>query len=117
MSSFKTVIPVNTEAVKKLLPPGSFVEKVDFDPQTGELSLHWHHQRLTTPYTFPLDFSLAQLENHELPDKVTDRTKEVAATPALAGPHPAAQAPKQTKRSRPTGKPKPQAAGTSGVVS
>lgn len=72
MSTFRTPLPVDIDAVKAMLPKGASVEKIDWDPQLQILSMIWHHQRIATPYTFPVEFTIEQLESGKLPYKAQE---------------------------------------------
>jgi hypothetical protein len=49
VSLFKTIIPVDLEAIKKLLPKESSVDSVKFDPATNAVELHWHARYVSVP--------------------------------------------------------------------
>lgn len=79
MSRFKTAIPVDVEAVKRMLPPGTYFHGVTWDPATQTLALEWEHDKVTSPYTFAADFPLAALEGKE------QQPKYVKVLPGLGG--------------------------------
>lgn len=65
MSKFKTAIAVDVEAVKKLLPQGSYVHGVDWNRETQSVELTWEHDGVITPYSFAADFPLAAMKGQE----------------------------------------------------
>lgn len=68
MSDFKTTIPVDISAVTKLLPPGSdLLGKPTFDPEAGQVTIHWHNKDLLTPYTFEVDYPIELLRDGKTP--------------------------------------------------
>jgi hypothetical protein len=71
MSTFRTHIPIDIEAVMKLLPEGSLITGIS--PTKEGVELKWQNSRLVSPFTFELTFSLEQLRAKELPEKVTER--------------------------------------------
>ena len=72
-------------AVRKALPPGAYVEGVEFDEKEG-VALTWDHPGLTTPFTFPVEFPLASLQSGSVPNGVRGNLSPVAAPPAAAEP-------------------------------
>lgn len=78
MSAFKTVIPINLEEVKKLLPPDSDVESVDWDDTRKEVTLKWSCRRWVTPFSFNEECSIEQLQSGEPPNSVTVRDVVIA---------------------------------------
>jgi hypothetical protein len=75
MSRFHTSIPVDVEAVKKLLPQrGVHVHGVVInsdDPKQLEVVVDWECDNLRTPYSFPVEFPIQELKEHKLPKGVT----------------------------------------------
>lgn len=88
MSAFVTKLPVDLEAVKKLLPSGSDVESVSLNNETKEVELRWSNDSLTTGYTVHLDWPLALLQEGKRPDFVKDRTIPKAVDPLPEQPKP-----------------------------
>lgn len=62
MSRFKTSIPVDVAAVIKLLPARSYVEAVTLSADRASVELVWGCDDLVTPYTFPVECSVADLQ-------------------------------------------------------
>lgn len=91
MSNFVTKIPVDVEAVKRLLPPGAYVEpRVAWDEAKQELSVRWSHHRLRSPYSFDIPFSVEQLQARVLPESVADKEQgagsaEQSTAPVVSG--------------------------------
>ncbi len=73
MSSFKTLVPVDLEEVKSLLPPDAVVEKVVWNAEASGMDVHWQSGTIDTPFTFALDFPLSDLKKQNLPEKATVR--------------------------------------------
>lgn len=99
MSVFSTSIPVDTDAIKSLLPVNAIIENVTFDGKA--VRVIWHSGRLVTPYSFPVDFPLDKLKNKTLPDKVryADAPAAVPTAPVTISDKPkAAKAPKSVKK-------------------
>lgn len=71
MSNFVTRIAVDVEAVRKLLPKGSFVAAVEFNGQ--EVEVRWAHDHLVSPYTFAVEYPLEELKQRRLPEQVRMR--------------------------------------------
>jgi hypothetical protein len=71
MSLFKTIIPVDLEAIKKLLPKESSIDSVKFDPATNSVELHWHARYVTTPHTFATEWPVEMLKHKEFPATAT----------------------------------------------
>jgi hypothetical protein len=67
MSLFKTAVPVDIEAIKKLLPKEHSIDAVKFDPTTNAVELHWHARYVQTPHTFATEWPLALLQARKLP--------------------------------------------------
>lgn len=82
MSNFVTPIPIHLDNIKALLPPGSTVDKLEWNPKTNSVDLLWHNGKLQTKYLWAWPFSLAQLEQKKLPDGVVaDERNVLTATP------------------------------------
>lgn len=75
MSNFVTNIPVDLSAVKSLLPPGSHVEGVVWNPDANQLELKWSNPDLVTPYTFHFPFHAQHLKEQTLPHGASRRVK------------------------------------------
>lgn len=73
MSNFITRIPVNLEAVTKLLPKGSHVYAVDLAGDSIEL--RWCNDDVETGYTFFLDWPLDLLKKRKLPKGATEKER------------------------------------------
>jgi len=67
VSAFRTVLPVDLDSVKRLLPKDHTIEKVVFDQAASQIVVIWQTSAIDTPYTFPLDFTAADLEAKKLP--------------------------------------------------
>lgn len=75
MSKFKTVIRVDVEEVVKRFPKGAGVEAVRFNALESTIEVYWECHALVTPYTFPVEFPIEQLEKQELPAQTSPRSK------------------------------------------
>jgi hypothetical protein len=89
MSRFHTPIPVDLEAIKKLLPQrGVHVHGVVVtqakDHKDVKVVIDWECSELRTGFTFPVEFSVADLQAKKLPKGVTFLTDKapVAKAPA-----------------------------------
>jgi hypothetical protein len=80
MSAFKTTIPVDIDSVKRLFPKDHTVEKVVFDQAASQIVVIWQTSAIETPYTFPLDFTMPDLEAKKLPKhaKLSERLQRLA---------------------------------------
>jgi len=87
MSKFKTAIPVDVEAVKKLLPAGSFIHGVEWNKDTSSVELTWEHDKVVTPFSFAADLPLAVLKGDE------GQPQYVKMLKGIKGPDQAPQAP------------------------
>ena len=67
MSKFKTSIPVDVEAIKKLLPAGAFLHGVEWDEEQKDVNIIWEHEGLVTGRDYPLEFPRENLEKQKLP--------------------------------------------------
>lgn len=72
MSKFATKIPVNTEALKQLLPAGAYVHGAAYDQEKNAVILTWEHGQLHTGYSFPVEFTQNELAAGVVPNGVTD---------------------------------------------
>jgi len=99
MSAFKTSLPVDLEAVKRLLPKDHHIEKIVLDPANSRIDVIWHTSAIETPYTFPVEFPVADLEAKKLPAQAklaAPRVKpERPSAPATVGKIPGAVIPPQ----------------------
>lgn len=86
MSTFATKLPVDLDTIKALLPKGSHVESVKWNAERGEMEIQWDNAELITPFSFPVDFSIAQLKAGELPEKTVIRERKPAPAPAPEAP-------------------------------
>lgn len=75
MSHFSTKIPVDLDAVKKLLPLESHIEAVRWNHDKKELELRWYNERLQSPYTYHQEFPVEMLKAKDLPASVTVRER------------------------------------------
>jgi hypothetical protein len=75
VSAFKTVLTVDLGSITRLLPKDYTIEKIAFDHATSEVVVLWQTSAIETPYTFPLDFTVADLEAKKLPQhaKLSER--------------------------------------------
>ncbi len=67
MSQFKTVLAVDVEGTKKLLPAQSFIEGITWNAEAKQVELVWSNHKLVTPYNIPVDFTLEQLQKKDIP--------------------------------------------------
>lgn len=82
MSKFRTTIPVDLKSVIAKLPERSNVLSVEYNAASCEIELIWDNDKLTTPYTFPLDYPLEKLVN----DKAASvNVKETVDKPGKRG--------------------------------
>lgn len=89
MSKFKTTIPVDVAAVKKLLPAGAFFDGVSFDDETNSVEVRWQHDPFKTPFDHAIEFPIEHLQAGEVPSFV----KAEKRVPAVASPvEPSAEA-------------------------
>lgn len=83
MSDFTTVIPVDIEAVKKLLPADSDILGIEWIKASNSVELKWGNRNLVTPFSFALEFPLEQLKSGKVPFGVKNRGEiSVAPEPA-----------------------------------
>jgi len=82
VSAFRTVLPVDLDAVKRLLPKDHTVEKVVFDHAASQIVVIWQTSAIETPYTFPLDFTVPDLEAKKLPKHAKLAERRVNPVPA-----------------------------------
>jgi hypothetical protein len=82
VSAFRTVLPVDLDAVKRLLPKDHTVEKVVFDQAASQIVVIWQTSAIETPYTFPLDFTMPDLEAKKLPQHAKLSERRVKPVPA-----------------------------------
>lgn len=79
MSKFTTTIPVAVDEVIGNLPKGSFIHPISgirLSENRRSLVLEWEHDDLKTPYTRPVEISVAMLNGKEaLPQIVSKRQK------------------------------------------
>lgn len=78
MSRFKTVLSVDVAGVRQALPPGSYVESVTFDEKEG-VAVVWDHPALTSKFTFPVEFPLADLTAARVPAGVVGNVPSMGA--------------------------------------
>lgn len=69
MSLFKTAIPLDLEAIRKLLPKDHSIEAVRFDGANNQVEVFWHCGSLNTPFTYATDFPVEDLKAKKLPAK------------------------------------------------
>jgi hypothetical protein len=67
MSTFSTAIPVDVEAVKRLLPANSFIEGINWNKDLQQVELVWSNSRLVTPFNTATPFTVQQLHDKEIP--------------------------------------------------
>ena len=74
MSKFTTTIPVLVDEALAKLPAGAFVHPVsgvNISPDKRSLVIEWEHDDFKTPYSRPVEMSLAVLEGSEAaPDTI-----------------------------------------------
>jgi hypothetical protein len=86
MSKFVTRIPVDVEAVKALLPKGSFLERVSWNGKTSEVEVQWDHERFYSGADYHLPFGVELLEGKKLPKGVRDGGPPPKKKPAAPKP-------------------------------
>lgn len=84
MSNFVTVIPVDVEAVRKLLPAGSHVESAEWNGTAVELK--WSHHKIETAFTFHLEFPMEHLKAQRLPEGAHERKERPRPAPGVMTP-------------------------------
>lgn len=84
MSSFATTLPVNLDDLKKLLPEGSHVEGVVWNPDRCEVELRWSNSNLVTPFTFHQPYSVKELTAKTLPENTKVRPPAPKPAPETA---------------------------------
>lgn len=72
MSKFVTSIGVDVEGLLAQLPKTAYVHGVTYNPQLTRVEVTWEDDSLMSRYTFPVEFTLAQLSAAEMPDGVRD---------------------------------------------
>lgn len=72
MSKFKTTIlvQVDVDGVKKNLPKGSFLHRIEFLDGPPRVEIEWEHDAFLTKYMFPVEFPPENLTSHKLPEGV-----------------------------------------------
>ena len=99
MSKFATHIPVNTLAIRHLLPKGALVHESSYDPASNAVIINWEHGLLHTGYGFSVQITQDQLEKGELPKGVVDlRPGDIAPVESDVESAPAVEMPAGAKR-------------------
>lgn len=82
MSNFVTAIPVHINRVAEILPTGSTIVSAKWNAANSCVELEWYNGRLKTKYSWPMPFSLNDLENHKLPSGIeTEERKGLTPSP------------------------------------
>jgi len=79
-------MPVDVKEVIELLPKGSTVLSVSFNPEENKIIILWDNENFVTPFSVPLEFPIGNLLDGNLPDSVRTRgskPKESAPLPAV----------------------------------
>ncbi len=61
MSKFSTVIPIETYKLPVVEGMKSDLYSVELNSDKTAIEIIWGNDKLTTPYTFPMDFPLGKL--------------------------------------------------------
>lgn len=111
MSKFITRIPVDIEAVKKLLPPGAYFHGVQAGLGFESIDLVWEHDQLKTPWDYAIDYPSTMLGGNAVPKGVMDLREGTIGLPdnRTTGPLTAPEHPTPNIQ-RPAAKAKPPAA-------
>lgn len=86
MSKYTTHMPVDVKEVIELLPKGSTVLSVSFNPEENKIIILWDNENFVTPFSVPLEFPIGNLLDGNLPDSVRTRgskPKESAPLPVV----------------------------------
>ena len=70
MSKFVTRIPLAIEQVTAALPLKSIRQAIGLDLKANELRIEWENDDFRTPFTYPVDWPLADLEQKLVPKGV-----------------------------------------------
>ena len=73
MSQFITKLPVNLDAVKKLLPKRSDLLSVTLSENGSEVEIRWSNDDMHSGRTFDFDWPMAFLEKKKCPPGVVNR--------------------------------------------
>lgn len=92
MSLFKTAIPVDLTAFHDAMPRRSFVHKVEYNHDLGQVEITWETDLYKTPLSVPIDFPLNNLKHKNLPAMVK-RTSSQAIAPPPPKPEPTVPVP------------------------
>ena len=88
MSQFSTKIPIDVEAVKRMLPAKSDVQDVTLGQEADGsffVVLEWSNDWMRTPFTFAYEWPLDQLRAKEIPAKVTNLLPPKALPKEVSG--------------------------------
>jgi len=86
MSKYTTHMPVDVKEVIELLPKGSTVLSVSFNPEENKIIIFWDNDNFVTPFSVPLEFPIGNLLDGNLPDSVRtkgSKPKESASLPVV----------------------------------
>ena len=86
MSKYTTHMPVDVKEVIELLPKGSTVLSVSFNPEENKIIILWDNENFVTPFSVPLEFPIGNLLDGNLPDSVRtkgSKPKESAPLPVV----------------------------------
>lgn len=73
MSAFLTKIPIDLEAIKKLLPANHYIEGITFNKDTNEVELTWSHHLFVTPFTFAQEYPISLLSEGKTPESTVKK--------------------------------------------
>ena len=73
MSQFITRIPVNLDAVKKLLPKRSDLQSVTLSEDGQNVEVIWSNDDMHSGRTFAFEWPMANLERKKCPNGVVNR--------------------------------------------
>src|ERR1043165_5110424 len=83
MSKFFTAIPVDVEAVTKLLPQGAFVEAIRWNAQARQVEIVWDHDPFYTGLDFAASYSSEELAGGKRPNFIRERPRRDQGTKGL----------------------------------
>lgn len=106
VSKFFTPIPVAVQQVIDALPAGCARGPLVWNKDTNCLEVHWEHDKLVTPWTFPVPYTVDQMAKGVLPEKAWRRQSIAVPTPQPGEPadptnKPAGIPPRKRKKSTP----------------
>ena len=93
MSKFLTKIPVDIDAVTGLFPAKSTVIEAKLSEDGKHVEIEWENDWRISPFTFSVEWSVAQLADNVMPEKVLTKEEFDAKLAENRKPNPAAQTP------------------------